>query len=374
MENILSKHFWNKKEVADWINNKYQKLHPPLYCSVDIRNSGFKISHVDTNLFPSGFNNIPVEKWEQVSLKFHQFISDYYPGSQKILLITENFTRNEAYLENVSTLSKLFDSHGKQCITATTSDDLKKEDGVLSLNGWVPNLIILNTDLSSGVPTILTELKQPIIPHYNNGWHLRSKYMHFQAFKKLIDEFSKQFGIDEWLISSYFTMATNIDFKNKVGLEQLAIKTDRLLNKIQEKYNYYNIKEKPFIFIKSDHGTFGSGIMNVSKGEEILNINKKQRHSMHLINYGITNSQVILQEGIPTIYKQHNHPLEYTYYLVGKDPQFKIKRFNTRKTKSENLNSKGMVIEKDHSLEYNGELVLSQIAALATLFENEQHL
>ena len=30
----------------------------PLYTSVDIRDAGFKLSIVDTNLFPAGFNNV----------------------------------------------------------------------------------------------------------------------------------------------------------------------------------------------------------------------------------------------------------------------------------------------------------------------------
>jgi len=29
----------------------------PFYSSVDLRNSGFKLALVDTNLFPAGFNN-----------------------------------------------------------------------------------------------------------------------------------------------------------------------------------------------------------------------------------------------------------------------------------------------------------------------------
>ena len=35
---------------------------PPFYTSVDLRNAGFKLAPVDTNLFPGAFNNLtPVE-------------------------------------------------------------------------------------------------------------------------------------------------------------------------------------------------------------------------------------------------------------------------------------------------------------------------
>ena len=34
------------------------KPRPPFYCSVDLRNAGYKLAPVDTNLFPAGFNNL----------------------------------------------------------------------------------------------------------------------------------------------------------------------------------------------------------------------------------------------------------------------------------------------------------------------------
>ena len=34
---------------------------PPFYSSVDLRNAGFKLAPVDTNLFPGGFNNLKPE-------------------------------------------------------------------------------------------------------------------------------------------------------------------------------------------------------------------------------------------------------------------------------------------------------------------------
>ncbi|MGT2492998.1 glutamate--cysteine ligase [Cupriavidus basilensis] len=37
---------------------EWQEHTPPFYCSVDLRNAGFKLAPVDTNLFPGGFNNL----------------------------------------------------------------------------------------------------------------------------------------------------------------------------------------------------------------------------------------------------------------------------------------------------------------------------
>ena len=45
-------------EVERWLRGQWQDHGAPFYCSVDLRNSGFKIAPVDTNLFPGGFNNL----------------------------------------------------------------------------------------------------------------------------------------------------------------------------------------------------------------------------------------------------------------------------------------------------------------------------
>ena len=45
-------------EIESWFRKQWIKYPAPFYSSIDIRNSGFKIAPVDTNLFPAGFNNL----------------------------------------------------------------------------------------------------------------------------------------------------------------------------------------------------------------------------------------------------------------------------------------------------------------------------
>ena len=40
--------------VEHWFRSEWQEHTPPFYSSVDLRNSGFKLAPVDTNLFPAG--------------------------------------------------------------------------------------------------------------------------------------------------------------------------------------------------------------------------------------------------------------------------------------------------------------------------------
>ena len=48
----------NDTTVERWLRTQWQEHTPPFYSSVDLRNAGFKLAPVDTNLFPGGFNNL----------------------------------------------------------------------------------------------------------------------------------------------------------------------------------------------------------------------------------------------------------------------------------------------------------------------------
>ena len=45
-------------DIEAWFRSQWQRNTPPFYSSVDLRNAGFKLAPVDTNLFPGGFNNL----------------------------------------------------------------------------------------------------------------------------------------------------------------------------------------------------------------------------------------------------------------------------------------------------------------------------
>src|SRR5438132_1373875 len=47
--------------IERWFRLEWMEHTPPFYTSVDVRNAGFKLAPVDTNLFPGGFNNLTPE-------------------------------------------------------------------------------------------------------------------------------------------------------------------------------------------------------------------------------------------------------------------------------------------------------------------------
>lgn len=48
-------------KIEHWFRSQWLEYASPFYASVDLRNSGFKLAPVDTNLFPGGFNNLNPE-------------------------------------------------------------------------------------------------------------------------------------------------------------------------------------------------------------------------------------------------------------------------------------------------------------------------
>jgi len=376
LDNFILK---NEKLIETWIKTKELK-DTPLYSSIDIRNSGFKISPIDTNLFPSGFNNISKQGLQKATQYFLQYFSKFFPDANKIALVSEQFTRNVNYYENIKFLLKaLQDTNlevrvlimGEESIDVEglTFFQFQKQNSVIVTNdNWSPDLIVLNNDLTEKIPEKLTALSIPILPNLKYGWHSRRKCSHYKAYNDLIDLFCIEFKIDPWLISTYYSKCINVNFKKKEGLQCIAQKIDKLIVEIQKKYDEYQIKREPVVFIKPNNGTFGRGVMSVKSGDEIINLNKKMRHSLNTIKDNVINSEVVIQEGIPTIERVEDYPAESIIYLVGAKVIGKFMRYNTVKGVDNNLNSSGMLFAKNLEISPS-ELLLSKLATIAVSYE-----
>ena len=80
--------------IERWFRLEWQEHTPPFYCSVDLRNAGFKLAPVDTNLFPGGFNNLAAEVLPLAVQAAMAAIEKICPDARNLLLIPENHTRN----------------------------------------------------------------------------------------------------------------------------------------------------------------------------------------------------------------------------------------------------------------------------------------
>lgn len=95
----------NSTAVEHWFRAEWQEHTPPFYASVDLRNSGFKLAPVDTNLFPGGFNNLNASFMPLCVQAVMSAIEKHCPEARNLLLIPENHTRNTFYLQNVARLA-----------------------------------------------------------------------------------------------------------------------------------------------------------------------------------------------------------------------------------------------------------------------------
>jgi glutamate--cysteine ligase len=370
-----------QKEIQQWVKAEQGKAVLPLFTSLDIRDAGYKVAHVDANLFPAGFNNLSANGEKRAGESFAAHIRAHYPAAQKILLIPENFTRNLKYLESLLRLKEIIKSCGYEVMIGSPycENDLQMEqprhfeifalklvdDFITTSNNWQPDLIILNNDLTTGVPDILQQARQPIIPEAKFGWHRRRKHDHFIAYQKIAESFAHEFGFDPWLISTYFKKCGTINFREKQGIECLAKSVDEIIKQTQLKYIEHNIKDQPYVFIKADRGTYGLGMMTAYSSADVLNINKKHRHSMDVIKQGVQNTEIMVQEGVLTIEQQDGFPCESMVYMVAGTVVGNIKRWNVNHDERANLNSHGMVLSPAEFKSYNIKSVIAQLAAIA---------
>ena len=93
--------------IEHWLRGKWSEHSAPFYGSVDLRNSGFKVAPVDTNLFPGGFNNLNPDFLPLCVQAAMIALEKVCPDARGLLLIPENHTRNMHYLQNVAVLQKI---------------------------------------------------------------------------------------------------------------------------------------------------------------------------------------------------------------------------------------------------------------------------
>ncbi|MBR5941529.1 MAG: glutamate--cysteine ligase, partial [Neisseriaceae bacterium] len=205
----------HQTQIEAWFRTKWQKHRPPFYGSVDIRNAAYKISSVDMNLFPGGFNNLNTQFLQSEIIAAQDAMERSCPDAKSLLIVPENHTRNVFYLQNVFALAEIFRQAGFAVRLGTlnpeitvptelkTADDdtillepLQRKGNRLTLaDGFTPCVVLLNNDLSGGVPDILKNLEQKVLPPLNASWTTRRKTQHFAAFNRVADEFANLVGI-----------------------------------------------------------------------------------------------------------------------------------------------------------------------------------
>lgn len=347
--------------IEHWLRSEWLEHACPFYASVDLRNAGFKLAPVDTNLFPGGFNNLAPEFMPLCVQATMVAIEKVCPEARGVLLVPENHTRNTFYLQNVATLQSILRQAGVKTrigtlipeITEPTEmplpdgrklilEPIVRKGRRVGLADFDPCTILLNNDLSSGIPQVLKNIDQPVIPPLHAGWSTRLKSNHFTAYNEVAESFANLIGIDPWLINPYFGTCGKINFQERTGEECLAGWVDDILQKTRQKYREYKITQEPFVIVKADAGTYGMGIMSVKSAEEVTGLNRKQRNKMAVVKEGLEVTHVMVQEGVPTFETMNDAFAEPVVYMIDRFVVGGFYRVHTGRGAEENLNAPGM--------------------------------
>ena len=349
-----------RPEIERWFRTQWLEHQVPFYTSVDLRNSGFKLAPVDTNLFPGGFNNLNPEFLPLCVHAAMSAVQKICPDTRGFLLVPENHTRNLHYLQNVVQLKRILEGTGLTVRIGSLLPDLQgpmeveaaggeklllepivRKGNRVGLEGFDPCAVLLNNDLSAGIPQILRGIEQPVLPPLVAGWSTRRKSHHFHAYDRIAEGFASLIGVDPWVVNPVFSQCGKVNFAEKEGEDCLAANVEFVLGEIREKYAHYGITEQPFVIVKADAGTYGMGIMTVKSVDEVRNLNRKTRNKMSTIKEGQPVHEVIIQEGVYTFENVNGAVAEPVVYMIDQFVVGGFYRVHTDRGIDENLNSPG---------------------------------
>ncbi len=357
--------------IERWFRMSWQEHTPPFYCSVDLRNAGFKLAPVDTNLFPGAFNHLAPEVLPLMVQAAMAAIDKYCPDARNVVVIPGINLDNPCYLENLARMAQILrltglnvrlgtlpgqmpgqmpsQMPGATSLTLADGSSLDFEPLQRSANGrriglknFDPCTILLNNDLSEGVPAILDNLhEQNLLPPVHAGWSLRRKSNHFAAYDEVAKKFGKLIEVDPWMLNPFFAKCEQINFQERDGADCLATNVDSLLSKIRKKYREYGIKEKPFIIVKADVGTYGKGIMTVRDAKQIRDIERYRDVKLSVVKDGHEVTDVIIQEGVYTFERLNDAVTEPVVYMIDRYVVGGFYRVHAERGMDENLKAPG---------------------------------
>jgi glutamate--cysteine ligase len=312
-----------------WFRLEWMEHTPAFYAAVDLRNAGFKLAPVDTDLFPGGFHHLTPQMLPQAVQAAMAAIEKICPEARNLLLVTGAHTACSFYLDNLAVLVRVFTQAGLNvrlgsldaAITAPTElplarggsltvEPLLRKRGRLMLKGFDPCTILLNDDLAAGTPPPLMGLhEQYLLPPLHAGRATRRKSRHMAAYDEVAKRFAKLLGMDPWLITP---MSASVNLGDG-GLPALQAAADAQLGKVRRKYKEYGINEKPFVIVKSDVGNLGHG------GAAALTLrDAKDIEALDAPLLAGLGAELIVQEGVPAHERVQGAVAEPVVYLMDR--------------------------------------------------------
>jgi glutamate--cysteine ligase len=261
---------------------------------VDLRNAGFKLAPVDTNLFPGGFNNLRRKccRWR---CRPPWRPSRNLPGRAQPAADPGNPPGNTFYLQNVGRLMQIFRQTGLNVRLGTLSPGSPSRTdraarrhpagggaaGALAngrrlgLKDFDPCTILLNNDLSAGIP-VLENCTSKAAAAAARRLGAAPQEQPLRRLRRGGEEVRQADRVDPWMLNPLFAKVATSTSRSAPAPTRWPTAC-RAAGEDRKKYKEYGIKEQPFVIVKADAGTYGMGIMTVKDASEIKDLNRKQR-------------------------------------------------------------------------------------------------
>ena len=339
----------------------------PVYASIDIRDAGWKVCAVDVNLFPAGFNNLTPGDQARGAKVMREFFSAklLVPAPWTITVVPEGHTNNQGYLRNLAGILRLLENAGCKpkllwpgppipkpwTLKTADGDELTYLPAAEALEG--SQALLLNHDLSGGIPAAIQNVQLPTFPSTKLGWFRRRKSTHQDIVESLLKKIESQVdGFDPWYLSARTKMVDHVDFSQESSVEHIATAMDEMLRQLTEDYKQRSIDFHPRIFVKNDSGTYGMGILSLRSGADLLEASRNMRKQMTKGKDSVPITQVIVQETVPSalVYQGTDGPIvgEPVLYLINGTPIGGFMRIHEKlgvDAAVENMNRPGAIFE-----------------------------
>ena len=344
--------------IERWFRLEWMEHTPPFYASVDLRNAGFKLAPVDTNLHPDGFDSLTPQMLPLAVQAAMAAIEKICPEAKNLLLVPGADGQRTSYLVSLHRLVQIFHQAGLNVRLGTLDDAVKaptavalpdggelviepllRRKGRLGLKGFDPCTILLNDSLAGGVPPALAGLhEQYLLPPLHAGWALRRKSQHFRAYEEVAKKFAKLLGMDPWLIHPLHARCGEVDLGGARLVDCLATHAEALLSKIRRKYKEYGIRDKPFVIVKDDAGQAGSAMLAVRDARELAAALASRPPAAAV---GRATAELMLQEGVPTFERINDAVAEPVVYMIDRYVVGGFYRVHAQRGVDESLDAPG---------------------------------
>jgi len=302
--------------IERWLRLEWMEHTPPFYASVALRNAGFKLAPVDTDLFPRGFNHLTEEMLPLAVQAAMAAIEKICPEAQNLLIVPQD-DDGPFHAEHLERLVRIFTMAGLNVRLGSLDPSLATPRRIalpgggalaveplvrsrrrLGLKDFDPCTILLNHDLAGGTPKLLEGLhEQYLLPPLHAGWVVRRKSRHFQSYEEVAKKFAKLLGMDPWLITPMSGGTVRLAADDRRGLESLKAAADALLARLRRKHKEYGIADKPFVVVKADDGSRGAGVVSLRDAAEL---DSDGRWAASPLAAGEEVRELLVQEGVAT--------------------------------------------------------------------------